>query len=393
MSYTNKLIKQLKPSATLAIKAKSLELKAQGKDIVSLSAGEPDFDTPDHIKAGAIKAMEAGKTKYTAVPGIPELRSAIAKKISKENSIPCEANNVIVSNGGKQAIYEALQVCLEPGDEVLVVSPYWVSYPDMVTLVGATPKVINTTADNSYKLQAEDLKNAISDKTKMLILNSPSNPTGAAYSKEELQALGAVIKDSNILVISDEVYEKITYGNFKFHSLAAAVPEIAENVITINAFSKAYSMTGWRVGYAIANTEIISAMSKLQSQTTSNVNTIAQYAALSALEGPQDFFKDMNKKFWDRMQKAIEMIEAIPGLSIASVPEGAFYLFIRIDELIENDARFSGSEDFCAFLLETVGVAVVPGIAFGDDKAFRISVSLDDETIVSGLSRIASALG
>ena len=392
MDYLNKTIKNLKPSATLAVKAKAMELKAQGKDIIDFSTGEPDFDTPQFIKDAALKAMNEGKTKYTEVPGIKPLREAIAKKLSEDNGIPTKAEDVIVTNGGKQAIHQVFEVVLEPGDEILVVAPYWVSYPDMAMLAGASSKIVQTNSKNAYKLTPAELKAAIGPKSKMLILNSPSNPTGAAYTKEELQKLGEVISSSNLLVLSDEVYEKVVYGNFKFSSFAAACPELASRTITINAFSKAYSMTGWRVGYATGPAAIIKGMAKFQSQTTSNVNSISQWAALAALQGPQDFFAEMNKVFWSRIQKAVNIIENTPGLSIACLPEGAFYLFIRIDDLLKTDSRFKGSMDFCNFILQEAGVAAVPGIEFGDDGAFRISIATADDIIVKGLTRIQQAL-
>lgn len=392
MEYLNKIIKALKPSATLAVKAKAMELKAQGKDIIDFSTGEPDFDTPQFIKDAALKAMNEGKTKYTEVPGIKPLREAIAKKFSDQNGIPTKAENVIVTNGGKQAIHEIFQVMLEPGDEILVISPYWVSYPDMALLAGATSKIIQTKPENGYKLTPAELRNSITSKSKILILNSPSNPTGAAYTKEELKNLGTVISESNLFVLSDEVYEKVVYGNFAFTSFAAACPELIDRTITVNAFSKAYSMTGWRVGYATGPAEVIKSMSKFQSQTTSNVNSVSQWAALAALQGPQDFFADMNKAFWARIQLAVDIIEKTPGLSIACLPEGAFYLFIRIDEIIGQGKRFKGSVDFCNFILEQAGVAAVPGIEFGDDGAFRISVATSTEILNKGLSRIQEAL-
>lgn len=385
MTFTNSIISSLQSSETLAIKAKILELKAAGKEVVDLCSGEPDFDTPEHIKEAAIKALKEGKTRYVAVPGIPELRERLAIKFQEENKIVASADSVIISNGGKQAIHEFLEVVLESGDEVLIPSPYWVSYPAQVLLAGGKPVVVKTTTENSYKMTVAELRAAISEKTKVLILNSPSNPTGAAYSAEDFRALGTVLKDyPNILVMSDEVYEKITYQGFKFISFAAACPELADRTVTVNAFSKTYAMTGWRVGYATGPLEIIKAMSKFQGQTTSNINTPAQYAALSALNGSQDFIPKMNQTFWNRLQKAISLIENIPGLSVVSVPEGAFYLFVRIDPSFKR-----ASTEFCDDILERAGVALIPGAAFGDDAAFRMSISVRDEEIEKGLAKIA----
>ncbi len=391
MKFTNNLINSQKPSATLAIKAKTLELKAKGLDIIDFSTGEPDFDTPDFIKDAAKLALDQGHTKYTAVPGIPSLRKRLAEKFSTENKIKADAESVIVTNGGKQAIHNFLEVVLEPGDEVIIPAPYWVSYPAEVALAGGVPVICTSNPANNYKLTPAELESYITPKTKVLILNSPSNPTGAGYTSEDFQGLAEVLKKHEIIVMSDEVYEKITYQDFKFVSFSEAVPELADRTVTINAFSKAYSMTGWRVGYATGPQQIISAMSKFQSQTTSNVCSFAQHAALAALNGPQDFIPKMNQVFWNRLQSAVKVIEETPGLSLAGIPEGAFYLFIRIDQFFNKSATIKNSTDFCNFLLESALVSAVPGIEFGDDGAFRISIAVSDQELASGMDRISKA--
>ncbi len=393
MSFVNSKMQALKPSATLAVKAKANELKAQGRKIIDLSTGEPDMDTPDHIKDAAKKALDEGKTKYTAAPGIPELRSAVAEKLQTENALSCEAENVIICNGGKQAIHELFMVTLEPGDEVVIPSPYWVSYPAMVELAGGVPKILETRAEDSYKLRAEELKAALTEKTRFLILNSPSNPTGAAYTAAEQKELLQVLLDHpRVLVLSDEVYEKLTYGNFEFVSAAAACPELSERIATVNAFSKTYSMTGWRVGYLAAEPSIIKAVSKFQSQTTSNVSTPAQYAALAAVKGSDDFLVEWKQKFLSRIQLASEILGASDNLSLASQPEGAFYLFVRCEKLFQNADIPDASVGLATLLLETAGVAVVPGAAFGDDAAFRVSVAASDEDVRAGMEGIVSAV-
>lgn len=392
MEYVTTLLRSIKPSATLAVKAKATELKAQGRSIVDLSAGEPDVDTPQHIKDAAIAALKAGKTKYTAVPGIPELRTAIAQKFTEENGIKTDPDDVVITNGGKQALYECFQAVIEPGDEVVIPAPYWVSYPPMVTLCGGNPVIVETTPESGYRLTPETLSAAISPKTKIVVLNSPSNPTGAAYTEADFVALGKVLATSSALVVSDEVYEKLVYDGFQFVSFAKAVPDLLDRTVTVGACSKTYSMTGWRVGYATGPKSIIKAMGKLQSQTTSNVCSIAQHAAIAAINGPHDFLNELITAYRRRFDIAIEMIEKIPGLRVAGIPQGAFYLFVRIDDLVNGSTKLTGSVDVSTFLLEEAGVAVVPGAAFGDDRAIRISVSLADETIIDGLTRIGQAL-
>lgn len=395
MKFTNARIGQVKPSETLAVKSKAAELKRNGRSIVDLSAGEPDIDTPQHIKDAALRAMQEGHTKYTNVTGIPELREAISHKLKTENNIKAEPGSIVVTNGGKQAIYSFFDVILEKGDEVLIPAPYWVSYVPMVELCGGTPVVIATKRENGLKLQPEELRQHISEKTKCVIINSPSNPTGVSYSAAELRAFGEIIKPyANCMVLSDEVYEKIVYNDFKFTSFASACPEIAERVYTVNAFSKTYSMTGWRVGYAHGPQEVISAIGRHQSQTTSNVCSIAQYAALAAIQGPHEFIKEMIANYTRRINMVLSGLSEIRGLTVDCKPSGAFYLFVNFYDWLENrpELGIKGSADFAEYLLEKVGVAVVPGEAFGDNYSFRLSVSSSDSNIEEGVARILLAL-
>ena len=394
MGYTNARAGRLKPSETLAVKARANELKAQGVNVIDLSCGEPDIDTPEHIKEGARKALKDGKTKYTDVTGIKELREAIANKLKKENGIDGDATTVIVTNGGKQALEQVFEVMLEPSDEVVIPAPYWVSYIPMVELPGGKPVIARSRPENGFKLTPAELEKALTPKTKAVIINSPSNPTGAAYTQAELSALGKVIAKSNALVVSDEIYEKVTYGNFKFVSSVQAMPELKDRIITVNGFSKAYSMTGWRLGYATGPKDIISAMGRYQSQTTSNVCSIAQYAALAAFDGSHDFLPKMVQSFDNRINMALGIIEQIPGLRVMCKPEGAFYLFIRFEELAKAKSvpQTKSSAAFVNYILETAGVAAVPGEAFGDDFAFRISVAASDDSIKAGLEKIADAV-
>ncbi len=394
MGFTNKKASRLKPSETLAVKARANELKAQGLNIIDFSTGEPDIDTPQHIKDAAEKALRDGKTKYTEVAGIKELRDAIASKLLRENGIKTDASGVIVTNGGKQALEALFEVILEAGDEVVVPAPYWVSYIPMIELSGGTPKVVKARPDNGFKLTPAELQAVITPKTKAVIINSPSNPTGAAYTKEELTALGEVIAKSNALVVSDEIYEKVVYGGFSFSSCVQAMPFLEGRIVTINGFSKAYSMTGWRVGYASGPKEIIAAMGRLQSQTTSNVCSIAQYASLAALQGSHDFIPKMIESFDRRINLAMSILAEAPGLKVVKKPEGAFYLFIRFAELASEHggAETNSSANFVNYLLEKAGVAAVPGEAFGDDRAFRISVASADANIKTGCERIRDAV-
>lgn len=394
MDFVNSRLKRVKPSETLAVKARAAELIAQGRSIIDLSTGEPDIDTPQHIKDAASDALKRGKTKYTAVPGIPELRSAIAKKLTDENGLHVDANSVIVTNGGKQAIYSFFDCVLEPGDEVVIIAPYWVSYPAMVELCGGKPVVVTTRAEDGFKISPQALAGVMTSRTRCVIVNSPSNPTGVTYSKQELAALGAVIATSNALILSDEVYEKIVFGDFQFSSFVQACPALESRTVTVNAFSKSYSMTGWRVGYAAGPKEIIAAMGRHQSQTTSNVCTASQYGALAALNGSHDFIKAMLINFERRFAVAIETLNTTPGLRIHRRPEGAFYLFVDASRFFADKLvpGVNNSAGLANYLLEAAGVAVVPGEAFGDDRSFRISVAASDENVREGVRRIQSVL-
>ena len=390
----NSIIKKVSPSATLAVKAKAGELKRAGKSILDLSPGEPDFDTPQHIKVAANKALAEGKTKYTPVPGIPELREAIAEKFTKQNSVETIATDVIISNGGKQALFEALAVTLEPGQEVIIPAPYWVSYPEMVKLCGGVPKIVETDKASGWKLTPELLEKNISEKTKWIIINSPSNPTGIGYVNSELAAIGEVIEKNNCYVLSDEVYERVVFPHFEFCSFAAVLPGLKSRTVTVNALSKTYSMTGWRVGYATGPTEIIKAMSTYQSHSTSNINSVSQYAALAAITGSHEFLKDALLSYEKRLVLLAEILSSVPGVNTDMRPDGAFYQFVRFNDLA-NSSTNSAAKDSIAiskYLIEEAGVAVVPGAAFGDDFAFRVSVAVSDETIREGAEKLASAL-
>lgn len=390
MNVLNKRIGLVKPSETLAIKARATELKAQGKSIVDLSTGEPDIDTPEFVKDGAIEALKKGYTKYTAVNGIEPLREAIAAKLQNENGLKYDKSQVIICNGGKQVLHNFFEVTLEQGDEVVIPAPYWVSYPPMVELAGGVPVILNTRPENGFKIDPVELRSKLTSKTKVVVLNSPSNPTGVSYSAEEQRQIGAVLKDSKCLIVSDEVYEKVVFGGFEFVSFAKACPDLFDRTVTVNAFSKSFSMTGWRVGYGAGPKAIIEAMGRFQSQSTSNVCSIAQYAALAALKGPQDFLRPVCDNYRKRLDMALEELAQIKGVSVPCNPQGAFYLFVRFDGAKEGMKKhsISGSAAFSTFLLDQVGVAVVPGEAFGDDLAFRISVGSSDQNVMEGLQRL-----
>ncbi|MCO6432156.1 MAG: pyridoxal phosphate-dependent aminotransferase [Deltaproteobacteria bacterium] len=393
--YLNSRIQRVKPSETLAVKTRAMELKAQGRSIVDMAAGEPDIDTPEHIKEAAVKALRDGKTKYTAVNGIPELREAIAAKLRDENGLEADASTVIVTNGGKQAIYSFFDVVLEPGDEVVIPSPYWVSYPVMAEMCGGRSVIVKPRAGAGLKITPEDLRASLSPRSKCFVINSPSNPTGVAYTASELKEFAAVLKDfPNCLIISDEVYEKLIFTDVEFVSFAKAAPELANRTVTVNAFSKTYSMTGWRVGYASGPKEIIGAMGRHQSQTTSNICSIAQYAALAALQGPQDFIREMLSNFTRRFEIGYKVLESVRGVELLARPDGAFYLFIGIAPFLNGagKGKIKGSAEFANFLLEQSGVAVVPGEAFGDDHAFRVSVSSSDDNVRAGFERLEEVM-
>lgn len=386
-------LKRVKPSPTIAMTTLAQELKAQGRDIISLSAGEPDFDTPKHIKQAAAAAIAAGKTKYTAPDGMPELKQAICKKFSRENALEYSPSQISVGTGGKQTLFNALMATLNAGDEVIIPAPYWVSYPDMVLLAGGTPVIVATDVKDNYKLTAEALRAAITANTKWFIFNSPSNPTGAGYSAPELKALTDVLLDfPDVMVMSDDMYEHLTYDGFQFVSPAQVEPRLYARTLTCNGVSKAYAMTGWRIGYAAGPEALIAAMRKVQSQTTSNPCSISQWAALEALEGPQAFLQDNQTLFKGRRDLVVAGLNAIDGIT-CPIPEGAFYVYPSIAGLIGKTTPggkvLATDEDFAIALLEDTGVAAVFGAAFGLSPNFRISYATSETQLSEACTRIA----
>jgi aspartate aminotransferase len=372
---------QLTPSLTLAIDSKAKAMRAEGIDVCGFGAGEPDFDTPEHIKEAAIKALQEGFTKYTPSAGLPELRTAISEKYAADNQIDYKPSQVIVSNGAKQSCYNAILACCEPGDEVIIPAPYWLSYPDMVRLVGAEPVIVQTKASNSYKMTAEEFENAMTPRTKMVIINSPGNPTGSVYTREELEALVEVALTEDIFILADEIYEKLIYDDASHVSVASLSKEAYDLTITVNGFSKAYAMTGWRLGYLGAPEEIAKVIDSLQSHSTSGPNSFAQKGAVAALKGSQQCVTDMRDEFNVRREYMYERLAAIPNLSTVK-PLGAFYMLADISKFGLSSTNFADR------LLSKAEVAVVPGIAFGDDKTVRLSYATDLETIKTGLDRI-----
>lgn len=371
------------PSLTLAISAKAKAMKAEGIDICSFSAGEPDFDTPVHIRDAAKLALDQGKTRYGPTAGEPKLREAIAQKFQRDSGLNYQSTNVIVTNGGKHSIFNLVLALVNPGDEVIIPAPYWVSYPEMVKIAGGKPVIVPTTAETGYKITPAQLRSAITEKTKLFVLNSPSNPTGMVYSLSELEELAAIIVEKDILVVSDEIYEKIVYDDTKHFSIASINPEMYRRTLISNGFAKAYAMTGWRVGYLVGAEEIIKACNLIQDHATSNVCTFAQYGAIAALNGDQGCVEVMRQSFAERRGIIYDLINAIPGISCCQ-PQGAFYMFVNISQTGLN------SLDFCNGLLQTQQVAVIPGIAFGDDHHIRISYATDLPTIEKGMARLAS---
>ncbi|WP_353258177.1 pyridoxal phosphate-dependent aminotransferase [Prochlorothrix hollandica] len=375
-------IGQVSPSLTLAISAKAKAMATEGLDVCSFSAGEPDFNTPDHVKEAAKTALDEGKTRYGPAAGEPKLREAIARKLQRDNGLTYDSSQVLVTNGGKQSLYNLMQVLIEPGDEVIIPSPYWVSYPDMVKLAGGTPVLVQTDASSNFKISPEQLRQAITPRTKLLVFNSPSNPTGMVYSPDEVRALAAVVVAADILVVSDEIYEKILYDGAEHLSIGAVSPEAFQRTIISNGFAKAYAMTGWRVGYLAGDPALIKAATSLQGHSTSNVCTFAQYGAIAALEGPQDCIGIMGAAFAERRKVMIDRLNAIPGFSCPT-PGGAFYAFIQLDPALGLD-----SMDFCTTLLDQHYVATIPGVAFGASDCFRMSYATDLGTIEKGLDRL-----
>ncbi|MFE0759158.1 pyridoxal phosphate-dependent aminotransferase [Inquilinus sp. NPDC058860] len=395
MAFLAASLARVKPSPTIAVTTKAAELKAAGRDVIGLGAGEPDFDTPDNIKQAAIAAIQAGKTKYTAVDGTPELKKAIAAKFLRENGLKYETSQVTVGTGGKQVLYNALLATLDPGDEVIIPAPYWVSYPDMVLLCGGTPVPVVCPAEQGFKLQPADLEAAITPKTKWLILNSPSNPTGAAYSFAEMKALTDVLlRHPQVHVLTDDMYEHLVYDDFKFVTPAQVEPKLYDRTLTLNGVSKAYCMTGWRIGYAAGRPDLIKAIAKVQSQSTSNPSSISQAAAVEALNGPQDFIPRNNVVFQQRRDLIVSMLNQSAGLTCPR-PEGAFYVFPScagtLGKKTPDGKVIETDEDFVTYLLEAEGVAVVQGSAFGLAPFFRISYATATEALQDAGERIQRA--
>jgi aspartate aminotransferase len=398
MAFLADSLKRVKPSATIAVTDKARVLKAAGRNVIGLGVGEPDFDTPDNIKAAAVKAIESGRaSKYTAVDGIPELKAAIARKFKRENGLDYKPSQIIVGTGGKQVLYNAFMATLNPGDEVIIPAPYWVSYPDMVLLAGGEPVEVKTTVASGYKLDAATLEKAITPKTKWFLLNSPSNPTGAAYTRAELKALTDVLlRHPHVWVMTDDMYEHLVYDEFEYFTPAQIEPKLYERTLTINGVSKAYCMTGWRIGYAGGPEPLIKAMAMIQSQSTSNPTAVSQWASVEALDGPQDFIPEHNKIFKERRDLVVSMLNQAKGLKCPK-PEGAFYVYPSCAEAMGKTSpsgkKLETDEDFVTELLEAEGVAVVHGSAFGLGPAFRISYATKTEDLEEACRRIQRFCG
>ncbi len=394
MKLLSDTLDRVKPSPTIAVTNKAAEMKAAGHDVIGLGAGEPDFDTPQHIKDAGIAAIAAGKTKYTAVDGIPELKQAICAKFKRDNGLDYTPAQVSVSSGGKQVLYNALMATLNEGDEVIIPAPYWVSYPDMVLLAGGTPVIAQASLQTGFKLTADQLEAAITPNTKWLLFNSPSNPTGAGYTWDELKALTDVLmRHPHVWVMTDDMYEHLAYGDFKFCTPAQVEPQLYERTLTVNGVSKAYAMTGWRIGYAAGPIELIAAMRKVQSQSTSNPCSISQFAAVEALNGPHDFIQDNNAVFVRRRDLVVKMLNEAQGIS-CPVPDGAFYVYPSIAGTIGKTSakgvKIVDDETFASALLDETGVAVVFGAAFGLSPNFRVSYATSDEALKEACTRIIS---
>ena len=392
MTFHSATLDRVKPSPTIAVTTKAQELKAAGRDVIGLGAGEPDFDTPDNIKAAGIAAIEAGKTKYTAVDGIPELKKAICAKFARDNDLTYTPDQVTVGTGGKQVLYNAFMATLNTGDEVIIPAPYWVSYPDMVLLAGGEPVFIEAPLETGFKITAAQLEAAITPKTKWFLFNSPSNPTGAGYSWDELKALTDVLlRHPNVWVLTDDMYEHLAYGDFKFCTPAQVEPALYDRTLTMNGVSKAYAMTGWRIGYAAGPKALIGAIRKVQSQSTSNPCTISQWAAIEALEGTQDFIAPNNDMFIRRRDLVVDLLNNADGI-ICPMPEGAFYVYPNIAGCIGKTTpagtQISDDEVFATALLEETGVAVVFGAAFGLSPNFRVSYATSDSALTEACTRI-----
>ena len=393
MSIISDSLKKIKPSPTIAVTQKARELKAAGKDVIGLGAGEPDFDTPDNIKEAAIKAINEGDTKYTAVDGTPALKKAIVEKFKKENNLDYTTDQITVGAGGKHVIYNAMMATLNDGDEVIIPAPYWVSYPDIVLLAGGKPVIMECGEKQGFKINPSDLEKFITPKTKWIILNSPSNPTGACYSENDIKAIAAVLqKHKHIYILSDDIYEHVTYEGFKFFTIAQ-IESLKDRVLTMNGVSKAYSMTGWRIGYAAGPKDIVKAIAKIQSQSTTNPSSISQAASVEALSGTQDFIKKRADSFQDRRDFVVKSLNDIDGINCLN-PDGAFYVFPNCKGLIgkkdPNGKEIKSDTDFVQSLLENSGIAVVQGSAFGLEGFFRISYATSMENLKKALEKISS---
>ena len=387
MSIVSNSLKRIKPSPTIAVTSKAREMRAAGRDVIGLGAGEPDFDTPDNIKEAAIEAIRRGDTKYTAVDGTPALKKAIQAKFYRQNGLSYELDQITVGTGGKQVLYNAFMATVNKGDEVIIPAPYWVSYPDIVLLAGGKPKIVKCDEKDNFKLTPKKLEKAISKKTKWIILNSPSNPTGSAYTKKEIEELSKILlKYKKIYILSDDIYEQIIYDNFHFFTIAE-IKALKDRTLTMNGVSKSYSMTGWRIGYAAGPREIIKAMAKIQSQSTSNPTSISQAAAVEALNGPQDFIPERANSFRERRDFVVNSLNKINGISCLR-PEGAFYVFPNCKRLLGKKTKLKTDKDFVEKLLEKSEVAVVQGSAFGLDGYFRISYATSMENLKKAMERI-----
>ena len=395
MSFIASRLSRIKPSPTIAVTQKARDLKAQGRDVIGLGAGEPDFDTPDHIIEAAKKAMDRGETRYTPVPGTPELRQAIADKLKRENGLDYTPDQISVACGGKQSIYNALMATLDPGDEVIIPTPYWVSYPDITVLAEGTPVIVDCPAENGFKLDPADLEAAITPKTKWLIMNSPSNPSGAGYTRAEMKAITDVLmRHDHVWVMPDDIYEHIVYDDFEFCTPAQVEPGLIGRTLTLNGMSKAYCMTGWRVGYAAGPDELIKGINKIQGQSTTHTSSVSQAAAIAALEGPQDFIAEHNEIFKERRDLVVSMLNQANGLSCPT-PHGAFYVYPSCAGMIgkktPDGSTIETDEDAVTYLLETEGVAAVHGSAFGLSPHFRISYATSTALLEDACERIQRA--
>ena len=396
MTFISDSLNRIKPSATMVITAKATQLKREGKKVIGLSSGEPDFDTPQHVKQAAIDAINSGYTKYTNIEGIPELRQSIVEKFKKDNDLNYDVSNVIVGTGGKQILFNALMSSLNKDDEVIIPAPYWVSYPDMTLLAGGKPIFVDCSSETNFKLTGEALEKVITKNSKWLILNSPSNPTGSCYSISELEEIANIVrKHENLYVMTDDIYEYIVYDNFKFYTLAQVAPDLKDRILTVNGVSKSYCMTGWRIGYAAGPSLLIKAMIKIQGQSTSNPSSISQYAALAGISGSKEFLDPCLKAFDERRHFVVDKLNSINGISCI-LPEGAFYAYPNVSGLIgkktQNGKILNNDAEIVEWLLESAEVAAVPGVAFGLEPYFRVSYATSLEVLKEAMNRIEKAV-